>query len=383
MQEIIFDNVVCLRKLGEGMLGSTYLARYKGKYYARKIQHILEKDITKNYSSDLWRELELYKYISKLPKNDRLFFTHLYGYNIFNNCDHIQMRRSKINLDEKFAQKLKRLDESDYCVEYLLDYNGKLTLSKYLTRHFPSRNTTYMMMLQICKIIYVLYEGGYSHNDLHPGNIMMKKTDKKYFDFRGRKVPYYGVQLIAIDFGEVLHKKFGIKYTGHLKQFLTDPEQFMFHEMFYSCINVMNYVSRMIKDCDDAKKKIPWEIKGRWDKGMVSIIHKHPDFISLSKDKYLRIFPHVTKDLDRFISNMNIPSDNRSLPRNNIHRYDISHVMSRLMLEFQIFFPEKYSKYMGWPSWYDPRSPTHEIQQILAFKDYTSLIDTLLAFIDE
>ena len=39
-----FDNIIIKKKLGAGMLGTTYLAEYKNKQYALKIQHILEKD---------------------------------------------------------------------------------------------------------------------------------------------------------------------------------------------------------------------------------------------------------------------------------------------------------------------------------------------------
>ena len=43
--------------------------------YALKIQHVLEKDIKKNYNNEIWCELSLYKYIDTLTKEEQLFFT--------------------------------------------------------------------------------------------------------------------------------------------------------------------------------------------------------------------------------------------------------------------------------------------------------------------
>ena len=37
----------------------------------------------------MWCEMDLYKYIDKMHKKEQLFFTKLYGYEIFNNQDNI------------------------------------------------------------------------------------------------------------------------------------------------------------------------------------------------------------------------------------------------------------------------------------------------------
>ena len=79
----------------------------------------------------------------------------------------------------------------------------------------------------------ILYDGGYSHSDLHPGNIMINETSKKYFNFMDKKIPFNGYQLTAIDYGEVLHKKFGKNQT---KRFLEDREKYMFNEIFFIII---------------------------------------------------------------------------------------------------------------------------------------------------
>ena len=91
----------------------------------------------------------------------------------------------------------------------------------------------YSIMLQICKIMYVLYEGGYSDNDLHLDNIMITPTKKKTFNLMNRRIPYNGYQISAIDYGNILHKKYNINYKEE-KEFLINREGWMFNEMFYS-----------------------------------------------------------------------------------------------------------------------------------------------------
>jgi serine/threonine protein kinase len=55
------DQVKIIKKLGAGVIGTTYLATYKNNNYALKIQKILKQiKIVKNYKIDMWRELSLY-----------------------------------------------------------------------------------------------------------------------------------------------------------------------------------------------------------------------------------------------------------------------------------------------------------------------------------
>ena len=77
-----FNKVHIIKELGYGLYGTTYLAKYNNKLYALKIQHILEKNIIKDYNNEIWREMSLYNYIKKLNKEEQLFFTKLYNYSI-------------------------------------------------------------------------------------------------------------------------------------------------------------------------------------------------------------------------------------------------------------------------------------------------------------
>ena len=70
----MMDNIKIVDKIASGMFGTTYLCKYKNKSYALKVQHILKKDIKKNYKSEMYREIDLYEYIDKMPSKDQIFF---------------------------------------------------------------------------------------------------------------------------------------------------------------------------------------------------------------------------------------------------------------------------------------------------------------------
>ena len=148
------------------------------------------------------------------------------------------------------------------------------------------------ILLQICKMILILYNNGYSHNDLHLGNIMIKNTDEKYFKFMNKKIPYNVYQLMLIDYGLVLHKKYGIKYKNFSKLFLTDRTKYMFNEIYNGTFNVISNSSKKIDDCEKSKKLKPWEHKiNTYDDYSIikQIILNHSHFYIMSKDKYLKI----------------------------------------------------------------------------------------------
>jgi len=89
---INFEEIEIIKEIGAGVNGTTYLVKYKNKDYAMKIQHILDEDRIVDFNKALWRELEPYNYIETLKKEDQYFFARLYGYNIYDQCKHIQKR---------------------------------------------------------------------------------------------------------------------------------------------------------------------------------------------------------------------------------------------------------------------------------------------------
>lgn len=391
--KINFEKVKIIKTLGAGMYGTTYLVNYKDKKYAMKIQHILEKDIKKDYKNEIWRELDLYNYINKLNKEDQRFFTKLYDFEIIDNCNHNQERPFNIDSiqDNNFIKKLQTLDKSKVCVKYLLDYKGNINLDNFLTKHKITEKQILSLCLQICKIIYVLYQGGYSHNDLHPGNIMINKTNKKYFNFMNKKICYKGYQLTSIDYGEVLHKKFKIKYKDYKKEFLNNRKYWLFRECFYCIMNVLDNSSKNIFDCNRLKQILPFERKENVNEiAIIKMITKYNDFYKKVKDKYIKIFPKGEKLLNLVESKIIFDcfSKEKSLilgsngkineivkrKKNEKYFWDI---LNRIVYEFQITYPKKYLKYWKWCSLNKVLLKNNIIIELLLANNYNNLINII------
>lgn len=347
-----YENMRIIKKLGSGMLGTTYLIENRNKKYALKVQHILEKDIKKNYKSEMWRELDLYKYISKLNKEEQKFFVKFYDYKIVDKCNHKQERPWKPDEKTEFGKKLKELDESEYCLKYVIDYKGETTLAKYIVKNNMTIKEILSIMLQICKINYVLYEGGYSHGDLHPGNIMINRTKDKYFKFMNEKIPYEGIQLSAIDYGNVQHKKFGIIKRNNL--FYIDREKYLFNDIFWSCDNVINNMDKLMDRCKKLKQKLPWEKDHYFYDNLIrKIYNNHEEFFMNGIKKYLIKFPGANKYIYEFCKKINNKKSfgeliNKKLKNKVIEINDIWSILENIVKEFKIFYPEKYMKYSLW-----------------------------------
>lgn len=377
-----FDNIIIKKKLGAGMLGTTYLAEYKNKQYALKIQHILEKDKIKDYKNEMWRELDLYKFINKLDKEDRTFFTKLHDYKIYNNCNHIQKRPFDVNNNLEFANKLKELDESDWCLKYLLDYKGNNTLHTYLIKKKLTEKQILSILVQVSKIILILYDGGYSHNDLHPGNIMINKTTKKYFNFMGKKIPFHGYQISAIDYGEVLHKKFGMKLTGAQKLFSKDRTKYMFIDMFYGHQDIISNLPKYIKDCEKQKKKMPWEHKYNTNDILTKkIIINYNDFYKIAKDKYLKIYPKGEKLMNYIESKVKSKKVIPELVKNKKYEEDFWDVLNRIVIEFHLYYPKEYSKYQLWCSYYDFLLSKDIVLNMLIIDNHENYVNYLISLL--
>jgi len=368
------DNVKINKKLGAGMFGTTYLVNYKDKEYAMKIQHILPKHKKENYKYEIWRELDLYKYINKLPKDEQEFFTKLYYFDIVDDCKHKQERPFKAR--GKFAELLAELDKSKVCSRYIIEYKGKMNLHTFLIKHKVSEKCILSFMLQICKIILILYKGGYSHADLHGQNIMVNPTTKKYFYIDDKKVPYYGYQLSAIDYGLVLHNKFDMKLKGNRKLFLEDREKWMFNEIFYNHCDMTMNIPKMVDACKKANKILPWERKtNTYNLGTIRMIKSHPDFIKIMRDKYLKVFSGAEKLFDKVLQVVSRDDsvDISDFVRGKKEEYYFWDIINRIVNEFMIYFPDKFSSYWKWcsvPEFLISKNILLDIQVIDNYKKY-------------
>lgn len=196
-------NYNIIDKLGSGMFGTVYKIKYKDKYYAMKIEHILDKDIKKDIKSSVWREIDfLTKFAKKYP--DQIM--QLYHYDFIDSCEHKQEYSVNLkNFDKYHRDKLIKLSKSKTCIRRiyeLIDGNISEIISKL------SLEQIYSFIIQISIIIKILEKSKYIHGDFHSGNIGYIKTDKKFIKFGNLKIPTFGYIFKAIDLGSIMNPKY-------------------------------------------------------------------------------------------------------------------------------------------------------------------------------
>lgn len=192
-----------IKELGHGMFGTTYKIKENGKYYALKIEHILESDLIENLESPQWREIKFAQHMNKLYKDQ---FMKLYSYEIIDNCDHKQKYTIDMkHINKYFRNKFNKLAESKYCIQKkyeLVDGTIKEIISKL------NEKEKYSIMAQLAGIVKLLEKHKYLHGDFHSGNMGYIKTNKRYVTILGNKIPTNGYIVKAIDYGSVLHNSF-------------------------------------------------------------------------------------------------------------------------------------------------------------------------------
>jgi serine/threonine protein kinase len=375
-----FDDLNIIKKLGTGASGTSYLVKTSNnkKEYVLKIQKLLYsekklKDNVRDYKEQIWREIDLHEFINTLDEKEQIFFTKLYDYKIENNCNNIETNKLFQNIPY-----FKKLDKSKWCIKYLLDYKEGLTLKDFLIKNTLIEKQIYSILLQLCKIILIFYNGGYSHGDLHLENIIINNTNNKYFYFMDKKIPFNGYQINVIDYGFSLHKKYGRYYNRIIKMNGGNPIKYMFNEMFASTYKIINNYGLYMNDCQKAKKKLPWEHKDYKLSSLIyKIINKHSEFYKTTKDKYLKIYPYVDKFFKYFEAD-NFTKEIYELYNKKNYR-DFLNVVNRIEDEFHLLFPEKYAKYMKWCSYYDHLLPNDVVLNLLKMNNHIDYVNYLIS----
>ncbi len=194
------------KKLGSGMFGTTYLATWKNKKYALKIEKISEKDLTHDLSSRDWRDIEFSEnFANNYPEQ----FIYLYKYDLINDCKHIQEYPTgdiPQHLPKDVIDILKEKQASKYCIRKvysLIDTTFSKAYNTFTKEQF------YSFLGQMAYINLLLKKSGYTHNDLHGENVGVLYVNKnKKLDILGYKFPTFGVQFKAIDYGMIMNDKY-------------------------------------------------------------------------------------------------------------------------------------------------------------------------------
>ena len=210
------------KKLGSGMFGTTYLAEYKNKSYAVKIEKIAEKNINYDLKVQDWREIEFSEsFANNYPEQ----FIYLYAYDIINDCKHIQEYTNNEIPKHLPKQVIKRLEEkqaSSLCIRKVYSLIDSTFSKIYKT---ITKEQFYSCIIQISYIAYLMKNAGYTHNDLHGENLGVLYVDeKKKINIFGNQISTFGLQFKAIDFGNVLNSKYKLnkEETKIHKLYITD-----------------------------------------------------------------------------------------------------------------------------------------------------------------
>jgi hypothetical protein len=230
-----------IKELGHGMIGTVFLAKYKNKKYALKIEHILEEDRKKSSSSQIWREIFFStKFANKYPEQ----FIKLYSYDIIDNCTHKQEYSMNVEMIryKKIRDKIYNIAKSNLCIRKVYSLiDGVLDDVIDLLSH----KQLYSFILQYSYIILLLQKNGYSHGDIHGGNIGYIKTKKKFVKILNYNIPTYGYIFKFIDYGFVKNKKNKLSNENrefHKKFFTIEGNLSFIYSLLYDDYNFYNYL---------------------------------------------------------------------------------------------------------------------------------------------
>jgi len=182
--------------ISEGAMGKVYLVSNNNKKYAMKIEYIFSKK-----DRTLLNEL---KFVKKVASKNPEQFMQLIDYDFIENCKE-DAPKIRDWFDKKEKKYFRKLHSSGLCVRkfYTLVDNtlANLPINK------MSMKERYSMMIQLLYINYLIQSNGFVHGDFHHGNIGVINVDKnKEIKIFGKKIPTFGNQFVAIDYGGILHK---------------------------------------------------------------------------------------------------------------------------------------------------------------------------------
>jgi hypothetical protein len=223
----------------------------------------------------------------------------------------------------------------------------------------------------------ILKKGGYSHGDVHAGNVMVKKTNEKYFTFMNKKIPFYGYQLQIIDYGENLHKKYKNDFKDLYKPFLNNFEEYIFEEIYMSSLQIITKYSKHFAMAEKLHKKNPWDIEP-YDITIKRFILKEPEYYEHTKNKYLKIIPkskYIIEKYEKNIETFKLNNDDLNI----IDRDNFWNIMTRIIFEFEILHLKKHAEYFLWPSYHKCLISKEDALEFLTITNTKNIINFLVS----
>jgi hypothetical protein len=193
---------------------------------------------------------------------------------------------------------------------------------------------------------------------------MVHSTTDKTFEIMQYKIPYYGLQLVAIDYGSMTNKKYGKKYYD-------DDESYYFLELTEWLFYILQNKPKLEKNCRMQKKKYPYEkaypIKYE-DLIWQNILSKHEKIIDSYAEKYLKLYPY----LEKFYQSLK-----KKIKYDSLHyKNEIKVFLLKILNNFALDHPELYMKETGWcspPEFILPKNHVLEILECKTREEYIKL----------
>ncbi len=236
-------DIKIVKELGSGVMGTVYLIESSGKKYVYKIEKMENPEA---YNRQIIFDREV------AQKNPKYFLT-LKSYGIINFCPHKQPIPKWVT--GSFRENLIKKNKSESC--YYLVYGPvlKSTLAQ-LGSSIYEKKTMYKKMIQdVITAINITKKAGFTHNDIHSGNIMSDDRNNFYI----------------IDYGRISHKSFKLSVVEkEIKKYeLNDADMILWNVLVFN-----GPIEYMIKN----KMDIPPYKK------FTSAIRKHEEFHTMLKN---------------------------------------------------------------------------------------------------
>lgn len=354
------SKIKIIKKLGAGMWGTVYLIDYENKKYAMKVQKILEEEKAHNPKFPIWRELLFYRDVNKMPRDSQKFFCKLHTYKLTECTKYMHIRPKNIPENSIFVGKFKELNASNICAILIMDYVGSTNLYNYLQTNLSAKKI-YTILLQICKINLILSDMKYSHNDLNPANLMIIPTKDKTYEIMGHRAHHNGLQVVAIDYGNMTHASYG-------KALSNDSKEYYFLDLTHTLFSILKNVPKLEKNCREQKKKFPYEIKKKYEDNVWTILFKdYTKIVDEYAEKYLRLYPHLRELYSEFKKDKKI---------HNSYKNDMHVFLLKILYNFALEHPNIYMKITGWcspPEFTLPKKHVLEILECKTSEEYIKL----------
>jgi serine/threonine protein kinase len=156
-------NIELIKKLGQGVQGTVYLVESDKKKYIYKLEKMQNSEMYE-------RQVD---FDSKIAQNFPDYFLTLKSYGIINFCNHKQPIPKWII--GKFRKKLEKKNCASKCFYLIYSPVLKRTLDSMFARVMNSSKLYLTMVYDILYALNILKINGFSHNDIHKGNIMYGK----------------------------------------------------------------------------------------------------------------------------------------------------------------------------------------------------------------